>query len=299
MFRLGFGQFYDHVPLNIYTFSRYPQRTVTFYAADGSPLGAPIQYVNVIGSITGPRSFFVNGAQVAGDFSPRGATWDLQVEHAFSRWFRLRSVYSDNRSVGLVVFEPAVLASNNEIVLNGDGRSRYRQAEVTAKFNWKDGQQLVFSYTHSRAEGSLNSFDGYLGNFPNPLVRPNVYAHLPGDVPNRFLWWGTVDVPRPRMQILPLVEYRSGFPYSNVNILQDYAGAPNASRFPNFLSLDARIVKDFKVNPKYSIRLSLTGLNLSNHFNALAVHANTDDPQFGIFFGTYHRRYRGDFDIIF
>ena len=299
VFRLGFGQFYDHVPLNIYTFARYPQRTVTFYGADGSPLGSPIQYVNVIGSITGPRSFFVNGAQVAGDFSPRGATWDLQVEHAFSRWFRLRSVYSDNRSVGLVVFEPAAVASGNEIVLNGDGRSRYRQAEVTAKFNWKDGQQLVFSYTHSRAEGSLNSFDGYLGNFPNPLLRPNVYARLPGDVPNRVLWWGTVNVPRPRLQILPLVEYRSGFPYSNVNVLQDYSGAPNSSRFPNFFSLDARIVKDFKVHPKYSIRLSLTGLNLSNHFNALAVHANTDDPQYGIFFGTYHRRYRGDFDIIF
>jgi len=128
-------------------------------------------------------------------------------------------------------------------------------------------------------------------------VRPDVYAHLPGDVPNRFLWWGNVNVPRPRLQILPLVEYRSGFPYSSVNVLQDYAGAPNSSRFPNFFSLDARIVKDFKVNPKYSIRLSLTGLNLSNHFNALAAHANTDDPQFGIFFGTYHRRYRGDFDI--
>jgi hypothetical protein len=29
------------------------------------------------------------------------------------------------------------------------------------------------------------------------------------------------------------------------------------------------------------------------------VHANTSDPQYGIFFGDYHRRYRGDFDIIF
>jgi len=40
-------------------------------------------------------------------------------------------------------------------------------------------------------------------------------------------------------------------------------------------------------------------LNLSNHFNALAVFANTDGPEYGTFFGTYHRRYRGDFDIIF
>ena len=130
-------------------------------------------------------------------------------------------------------------------------------------------------------------------------MRPDVYAHLPGDVPNRFLWWGSVNVRRPRLQILPLVEYRSGFPYSSLNTLQDYVGVPNSGRFPNFFSLDARLVKEFKVNPKYTVRLSLTGLNLSNHFNALAVHANTDDPQYGIFFGTYHRRYRGDFDIIF
>ncbi len=299
VFRAGFGQFYDHVPLNVYTFSRYPQRTVTFYNPDGSINGAPIEYVNVIGSITGPRSFFVNGEQVAGAFSPRGATWNVQVEHTFAPWLHVRGVYSDNRSVGLVVFEPEVAATGNEIVLNGDGSSRYRQAEITAKFNWKERQQLNFSYTRSRAEGSLNSFDGYLGNFPNPLVRPDVYARLPGDLPNRFLWWGSLNIRRPQLQILPIVEYRSGFPYSSLNVLQDYAGVPNSNRFPNYFSLDARFAKDFKISPKYTVRLSLTGLNFTNHFNALAVHANTSDPQYGIFFGDYHRRYRGDFDIIF
>jgi len=90
---------------------------VTFFNQDGSVLGEPIQYVNVIGSITGPRSFFVNGQQVAGSFSPRGATWTVQMEHAFSKWFHLRGVYSDNRSVGLVVFEPNNLVSSGEIVL--------------------------------------------------------------------------------------------------------------------------------------------------------------------------------------
>ena len=299
VFRAGFGQFYDHVPLNVYTFSRYPTRTVTFFAPDGSVEGPPVEFTNVIGSSTGPRSFFVNGQQVAGGFSPRGATWTVQVEHAFSQWFHVRGVYSDNRSVGLVVFEPHILGTSNEIVLNGDGASRYRQYETTAKFNWRDGQQMNFSYTRSRAEGSLNSFDGYLGNFPNPLVRPNVYANLPGDVPNRFLWWGNVNVRRLQTQILPLVEYRSGFPFTSVNAMQDYVGVPNSSRYPNYMSLDVRVAKDFKVNPKYTVRLSLTGLNLSNHFNALAVFANTDGPEYGTFFGTYHRRYRGDFDIIF
>jgi len=130
-------------------------------------------------------------------------------------------------------------------------------------------------------------------------VRPDVYARLPGDVPNRLLWWGSLNIRRPQLQILPIVEYRSGFPYSSLNMLQDYAGVPNSNRFPNYFSLDARFAKDFKVSSKYTVRLSLTGLNFTNHFNALAVHANTSDPQYGIFFGDYHRRYRGDFDIIF
>jgi hypothetical protein len=47
------------------------------------------------------------------------------------------------------------------------------------------------------------------------------------------------------------------------------------------------------------VRFSVTGFNLTNHFNALAVHANVEDPQYGIFFGNYHRRYRGDFEVLF
>jgi len=299
--RAGYGQFYDHLPLDIYTFSRYPSRTITFYAPDGSILGTPLSYVNVIGSITGPRTFLVQGQRVAGAFSPRGATLNVQLEHSFRRLLRIRAVYTDNRSVGLVVLEPALLDTSNEIVLNGDGKSRYRQAEVTAKLSWKDGQQLVLSYAHSRAEGSLNSYDAFLGNFPTLLVRPNLYSNLPADIPNRFLLWGRANAHFWRLQVLPIVEYRSGFPYARLDAMQNYAGIPysDSTRFPHFFSADARVMKDFKVSPKYTLRLSLTALNITNHFNALAVHNNIDDPQHGIFFGNYHRRYRGDFEVVF
>jgi hypothetical protein len=43
----------------------------------------------------------------------------------------------------------------------------------------------------------------------------------------------------------------------------------------------------------------VSGFNLTNHFNALSVHANTADPQYGVFFGNYHLRYRADFDVLF
>lgn len=300
VFRVGYGEFYDHIPTDVYAFSRYPIRTITRYAPGGGIVGAPVQYVNVIGSATGPRSFLINGQRVAGAFSPRGATWNSQVEHRFSRLLRIRAVYTDNRSVGLIVLEPDLLGVTNEVVLNGNGSSRYRQAELTAKLGWESGQQLVMSYTRSHAEGSQNVFDNFLGNYPAPVFHPNVYSNLPGDVPNRFLVWGRVNVPFWSLQLLPTVEYRNGFPFIAYDELQNYVGAPNSdsTRFPNFFSADARVMRDFKVSPKYTVRLSLTGFNLTNHFNALAIHNNTADPQYGVFFGNYHRRYRFDFEII-
>jgi hypothetical protein len=299
--RAGFGQFYDHIPLDVYSFSRYPVRTVTNYAPDGSIIGNPIEYENVIGSVSGPRSFLIRGERVAGAFSPRGTSWNLQVEHSFSRLFRLRGVYTVNKSVGLVVMEPDILDNVYKVVLNGDGNSRYRQLEVTGKVTLKDDQSLVFSYTRSRAEGSLNGFDTFLGNYPTPLLRPDVYSNLPGDLPNRFLTWGRFSVPFWSLKIMPIVEYRNGFPYTTLDAHQNYFGTPNldSTRYPNFFSADSRLMKDFKVSPKFTLRLSVTGFNLTNHFNALAVHNNIADPRYGIFFGNYHRRYRFDFEVVF
>jgi hypothetical protein len=53
------------------------------------------------------------------------------------------------------------------------------------------------------------------------------------------------------------------------------------------------------VNPKYTVRLSLSGFNLTNHFNPEAVHYNTGDPLYGIAFGHRGRRFTGDFDVLF
>ena len=59
------------------------------------------------------------------------------------------------------------------------------------------------------------------------------------------------------------------------------------------------MLREFKVTAKYRVRLSLTAFNVTNHFNALAIHDNITDPDYGVFFGNYHRRYRGDFEVLF
>jgi hypothetical protein len=113
-----------------------------------------------------------------------------------------------------------------------------------------------------------------------------------------MLVWGEMSLPW-KLRATPFAEYRTGFPYSIKNVLQDYVGLPNQNRFPNFLSLDLRMARDFQVSKKYALRLSARGINLSNHFNPTAVHPNVDDPQFGSFFGNYQRHFKGDFDVLF
>jgi hypothetical protein len=265
------------------------------------PLGPPVEYANVIGGATGPRSFFVRGEQVAGAFSPRGQTWNAQLERIVNSHLRLRAALIDNRSVGLIVLTPVVSDTGNAIVLNGDGNARYWQAELTAKVSWGTDDQLVSSYVHAHSRGDLNTFDSFLGNFPEPLVRDDLYSNLPGDLPDRLVVWGQVNTHLWKVRILPTIEYRTGFPYARLDQLQNYVGIPYAAdtRFPNFLEADARVMRDFKFRSKYNVRLSVTGFNLTNHFNALAVHNNIDDPQYGIFFGNWHRRYRFDFEVLF
>jgi hypothetical protein len=93
---------------------------------------------------------------------------------------------------------------------------------------------------------------------------------------------------------MPILARRGG-----PDAAQNDAGVPNQNRFPGFLSLDSRLSKDFQVNPKYAVRLSVSGFNLTNHFNPEAFHNNIGDPAFGLFFGQRGRRFTMDFDVLF
>jgi hypothetical protein len=293
----GYGIFYDRVPLGVYAFDRFPRRVVTDFGPDGTPLGPPVTYLNLTGYSAMSNSLLIHTENQAGNFAPHSGTWNVHVEHTFGHAVRVRAGYTDTLSSGLILLEPGIVNGANALALNGSGRASYQAAEVTARVNWK-GAEWFLAYTRSRSQGDLNDFGGFLGNYPMPLVRPNVYSTLPADLPNRVLAWGTIRLPW-KLQILPLIEYRNGLPYPQYDAFGNYAGVPNTTRFPNFFSADARVMKDIKVNAKYTVRLSVSGNNLTNHFNALAVHGNIADPMSGLFFGNYPRRFRADFDVLF
>ena len=298
--RGGFGLFYDRVPLNVYAFDRYPEQVITSYGPDGEIIDGPRRFINLTDRADHSESPFILRQDFTGNFAPYSATWNVEVEQPISHFLRIRANYLQSNSYGVILVSPTTLQGQDVLLESGDGRARYRQMELTARFSWKAGQQMMFSYVRSLSQGDLNEFNRYLGNFPFPLVHLNQFTNLPGDTPNRFLTWGILNFPW-KLQVGPLVEYRTGFPYAVLDSAQTYVGVPNSNqtRFPNFFSLDTRVSKDFKVNPKYSLRFTIRGLNLTNHFNPQGIHANTGDPEFGVFFGYYKRRYLVDFDVLY
>ena len=193
---------------------------------------------------------------------------------------------------------PEISDTMHAFSLNGNGASHLHQFELTAAASARKEDQIFLSFVHSSSIGNINEFSNYLANYPAAVILPDAKTHLPGDVPYRFLGWGTIAFPG-KFRLSPKVEYRTGFPYSSYDALQRYVGVPNQARFPAYFSLDARITKDVKFTDKYSGRFGISAIDLTNHFNPISVHANIADPAYGIFFGTYRRRYTADFDILF
>ena len=299
--RGGGGVFFDHVPLNVYGFQHYPQQVVTTFDGNGQLLDGPRIFQNLI-DVSGSRLWLVSrdrGKPQPGSFAPYSAAASLELEQRASRLVRLQFKYSYRGSHGLVTVAPRALPNGQDaLVLRDSGSSQYREFQFTARIAEEKNTKVFVSYVHSHALGSLDALSTYLGDIAFPIVRKRFFTDLSIDAPNRLLVWGEMPL-KWKMKIGPMLEYRTGFPYSVTDSYQNFVGQPNSSRFPSYFSLDTQLMKDVQITPKYAGRFTLRALNLSNHFNALAVHSNIADPQFGSFFGSYGRRFRLDFDVLF
>jgi hypothetical protein len=299
--RGGAGVFYDRVPLSAFAFDRYPDRIITTYGPNGSVIDGPRRYLNFIDRIADHKLPLIYESGAKNNFAPNSTAWVVEIEHPLTSHARVRANYTQSNSSGLIILNQGKINGQDALVLRGDGSSRYKQLELSAKFTWREEENFFLSYVRSRARGDLNEFNSFLGNFPLPVVRPNQYSNLAADLPNRFIAYGMVKLPW-ELRFSPMIEYRNGFPFAAIDAKQEYVGVPNsdATRFPNFFSIDLRVSKDFTIKYKgnpYKLRLSFYGYNVTNHFNALDVRRNIADPQFGVFFGKYRRWFKFDFEV--
>ena len=271
--RIGGGLFYHAVPLNVASFDQFQTRTVTRFAEDGA---TPIDRQ--------PLSN-VGASELR---APRSVMWNIEVDRQLLPKLSMRAEYQqrDNHD------ETVVDATPSAVVLRSDGRSRYRQGQVTARYMFHGDDRIVASYTRSSASGNLNDFNGFFGNIENPVIRPDEHGPLPWDAPHRVLVWANLTFPR-GFSLFPVLDTRTGFPLSNVDADRNFVGPRNeAGRFPRFVSIDAQVAKKFRAFG-HNATIGLKVFNITNHFNPRDYQGNLASAGFGGFNNSVSRTFRG------
>ena len=293
--RAGAGTVYGHMPLLAESFIDNPTRVVSFFDPSGTMMGGPIVLQN-----TYLQAGNGSTPQVSSEIprtSPRTFTWNIEVEHEIRSNVILKLSFLDSQTRNLFVADPLFNASGNNsmLALANIGAARHRRFEATIHARPFKRDDLNVSYIWSRSRGDLNTLSDTYMPFEQPVIRPNVSGVLPSDVPNRVLAWGVFELPF-KLTLSPVVDVRTGLPYSNLDVLQNYVGVPNTLRFPTYFSLDARIYREFPLrlpfkerSTKRKIRLGIYTINLTNHRNWNDVFNNVKSPLFGQFAGFEHR----------
>jgi hypothetical protein len=224
----------------------------------------------------------------------------LQLDRGLTKHLTARLGYLERSTTNEAIIDPVVSAGAGQLVLSSSGRARYRELQVLAAYSHGRFHNWNVSYAWSRARGDLNTADNFLGDFPALVIRPNQYGPLPFDASHRFLTYGEVKT-RYNITISPNVEIRSGFPFSFVSDRLDFVGARNqARRFSRFISLDASILKGFKVPIlDKRARAGVVVFNITNHFNPRDVQNNTGSLQLGQFYNSLGTSVRGKFELDF
>lgn len=281
--RGGVGIFYDKISLNVGSFEQYQSLLVTTFADDG------------LTAIDGP-GLFLNTAPEQLE-NPYSLAWNLQVDHQLSQRLLLRLGYEERSTRRDFVIEPVASA----LLLQNNGRSRYREFQAVSRFRFQEGRNIFLSYVRSQARGNLNDFNSYFGNLKHAVIRPDEYGKQPFDAPNRLLFWGEFALPYD-LVATPVVDYRSGFPFSLLDEEQDFVGPRNeGGRFPRLLSFDLLVTKGLTIpfrGKKYKGRAGFTLFNITNHWNPRDVQNNIASNQFGTFFNSPDRSVRLKFEFV-
>jgi hypothetical protein len=269
--RGGVGRFRQRTPLNVGAFEQFEARVVERFGADGRPLNAPVRFVNVT---------------TEGLETPKAITGNVEWDQRFGRRFLLKLNYLHRGGGDEFIIEPDVASGQARLL--STGTSTYREFEFTTRYLGGERRDLTFSYVRSHAAGNLNNYDQFYGNIRNPILRADQYNLSSTDVPNRLLIRGTIGFPG-QWDFAPVLELRSGFPWSAVNEFYDFVGERNrAGRLSRVSTLDFALSRPWKFS-KYRFR---AGIRVYNIFGSAAerdVQNNITSPDYGRFFNPLER----------
>jgi hypothetical protein len=299
--RAGTGVFYSHVPLLLGSFTGNPVRQVSYFDAQGLALGSPESFPEFYGDLTNPVAPKLSLSPP--DRTPYDWTSSIEADRELTPRLTLRVSALLSRSYREYVLSPLTdLPSGSALVVSPSGGSNYREFESTLRFRLTSEAEWNLSYVNSQARGDLNTLVQVYIPFEAPVIRPDAYANLPSDIPDRLITWGRFPTHVWKIEAGPVIDWHSGFPYSFLDQYQDYAGIPNSQRFPRFFSLDLKLGKEFGLPLPFirhqRFRGALTVFNLTNHFNPRDVYNNVTSPFFNHFVGLQHRFFDSELDIL-
>jgi outer membrane receptor protein involved in Fe transport len=269
--RGGFGKFVQRTPLNVGAFPSFEPRTVSRFAANGLPLGSPVTLTNRIdGQLRTPEAHVGN------------IEWDQR----FGRRVLFKLAFLGRKGAHEYILLPVPAAG--ALHLSSAGTSRYKEIEATARYLGGARRDLTLSYVWAKGTADLNNYDQFYGNLRNPVVRANEHNLTPTDVRHRILLRGIVGL-RGGWDFAPVVELRSGFPWSAVNEYLDFVGPRSrAGRLPAVRTFDFSIARPWT----FRKRRFRAGIRVYNIFGAAAerdIQTNITSPVYGSAFNPIER----------
>lgn len=169
-------------------------------------------------------------------------------------------------------------------LLQDHRKDRYRSATVSVRHVFSENANLFAAYTRSRAR-SNQVLNPALGSI---FFAPQQSGPVAWDAPNRFLAWGQTPTHIWAIQLSGFFEYRTGYPFSAVNLQQQLIGAPNSLRFPAYVSLNLAIERKFGFRG-YLWAVRVESVDILGRHNPDTVINNVDAPTFGTFAGGQDR----------
>jgi hypothetical protein len=218
--------------------------------------------------------------------TPEAVAGNIEWDQRFGRRVLVKANYLTRTGSHEYILEPDL--EQGQIRLDSVGESKYSEFELTARYLGGERRDVTVSYVHSHGTADLNNYDQFYGNIRNPIVRTNERNLIPTDVPHRLLVRGSFGLPG-KWLFAPVVEIRSGFPWSAVNESQDFVGERNrAGRLPRVRTFDFSFSRPWKVL-KYRFN---AGVRVYNIFGSAAerdVQNNITSPNYGSFYNPLER----------
>jgi hypothetical protein len=271
-FSIGWGIY--NAPLNLSLIGQTldQQQIDTFYDPTGKiVVGAPAvsQFVRPANGLEQPR------------FTTSSAGWQQKFAHSTLLTLNL---LVRNGSHGFAYVDQQPAQPGGVFLLEDTRKDRYRSATASVRHVFSENMEVYGAYTRSVAH-SNEVLNPALGSI---FYAAQQSAPVAWDAPNRLLSWGWAPTHIWGIQLSYFFEYRTGFPFSVINLQQQLVGLPNASRFPAYASLNLGIEKKFGFRGYlWGVRVEV--VNALGRQNPDTVVNNIDAPNFLTFSGGQSR----------